>query len=178
MNERLILLKHRMKAGEHWTLRQAQPIDLLPECENEGLSWPRRVARLVHRQCEAECVVIEPEEKIVFTRTVPGVPPIYSPEDWSRSDCRTDFARARTGKQHLCGLGPAAVSRATWTPESGGNYACPNGRRLMCGRFPRQRHRNHRCRAGISRPLCKTGWFAWQTGNSFHSRIRSCSPGP
>ena len=83
INERLILLKNRMKAGKHWTLRQAQPIDLLSECENEDLSWPRRAARLVRRQCEAERIVIEPEEKIVFTRTVPGVPPIYSPEDWS-----------------------------------------------------------------------------------------------
>ncbi len=83
ISERLILLKNRMKAGKHWTLRQAQPIDLLSECENEDLSWPRRAARLVRRQCEAERIVIEPEEKIVFTRTVPGVPPIYSPEDWS-----------------------------------------------------------------------------------------------
>ncbi|MGA2504973.1 MAG: hypothetical protein ABSG01_12855, partial [Anaerolineales bacterium] len=83
INERLILLKNRMKAGKHWTLRQAQPIDLLSECENEDLSWPRRAARLVRRQCEAERIVIEPEEEIVFTCTVPGVPPIYSPEDWS-----------------------------------------------------------------------------------------------
>jgi hypothetical protein len=82
MNKRVVLLKHRMKAGEHWTLRQAKPIDVLLECEKEGLSWPQRVARLVCRQCEAERVIIEPEEKIVFTRTVPGVPPVFSPEDW------------------------------------------------------------------------------------------------
>jgi len=104
MNERLTLLKHRMKAGEHWTLRQAQPIDLLPECENEGLSWPRRVARLVHKQCEAEGVVIAPEEKIVFTRTVPGVPPIYSPKDWS----------SMTAGRTLHELGPVSNICADW----------------------------------------------------------------
>ncbi len=104
MNERLILLKQRMKAGEHWTLRQAQPIDLLSECENEGLSWPRRAARLVHRQCEAEGVVIAPEEKIVFTRTIPGVPPIYSPKDWS----------SITAGRTLHELGPVSNICADW----------------------------------------------------------------
>ena len=88
MNERLVLLKQRMRAGEHKVLRQAHSIELLPECEDEGLSWPRRVARLVRRQCEAEQVVIAPEEKIVFTRTLPGVPPVYTPEEWSQPDGR------------------------------------------------------------------------------------------
>jgi pyruvate-formate lyase len=104
MNERLILLINRMKAGEHWTLRQAQPIDLLPECEKEGLSWSRRVARLVRRQCEAERVVIGPEEKIVFTRTVPGVPPIYSRNDWS----------SMTAGRILQELGPVSNICADW----------------------------------------------------------------
>src|SRR5512143_3207480 len=82
MNERLLNLKQRVRAGEHRALRQATPIDVLTECEAEGLSWMRRVARLVRRQCEAERVVIDPNERIVFTRTLPAVPPIYSPEDW------------------------------------------------------------------------------------------------
>jgi formate C-acetyltransferase len=104
MNERLIFLRNRMKAGEHWSLRQTQPIKFLPECENEGLSWPRRVARLVRRQCEAESAVIGPEEKIVFTRTVPGVPPIYSPEDWS----------SLTAGRTLHELGPVSNICADW----------------------------------------------------------------
>ena len=60
MNERLILLKNKMRAGEHKALRQVHSIELLPECETEGLSWPRRLARLVRRQCEAEHVIITP----------------------------------------------------------------------------------------------------------------------
>ena len=78
MNDRLTLLKERMRAGQHKTLRQARLVDILPECEVESLSWSRRVARLVHRQCEAEQVVIEPDEMIVFTRTLAGIPPVYS----------------------------------------------------------------------------------------------------
>jgi pyruvate-formate lyase len=83
MNKRLITLKNRVRAGEHHALRQAVPIEILKECETGELSWPRRVACLVRRQCEAERVIIEPDEQITFTRTLPGVPPIYSAEEWA-----------------------------------------------------------------------------------------------
>jgi formate C-acetyltransferase len=104
MNERLVLLKNRMRAGEHKTLRQARSIELLPECQAEGLSWPRRVARLVRRQCEAEQVVILAEEQIVFTRTLPGVPPIYSDEEWA----------SLTAGRTLHELGPVSNICADW----------------------------------------------------------------
>ena len=104
MNERVVLLKNRMRAGEHKALRQAQSIELLPECEAAGLSWPRRVARLVRRQCEAEQVLIAPEEQIVFTRTLPGVPPVYSVEEWSRL----------TAGRTLHELGPVSNICADW----------------------------------------------------------------
>ncbi len=104
MNERLEFLKNRMRAGDHKGLRQKLSIELLPECEAEGLSWPRRVARLVHRQCEAEQVVIDPEEKIVFTRTLPGVPPVYSQQEWSQL----------TAGRTLHELGPVSNICADW----------------------------------------------------------------
>jgi pyruvate-formate lyase len=84
MNERLLALKERVRSGAHHALRQASPIEILAGCEDAQLSWPRRVARLVRCQCEAERVIIEPDEHIVFTRTSPAVPPIYSPEQWER----------------------------------------------------------------------------------------------
>ncbi len=85
MNERIEELKRRMRAGEHKQYRKTTPITVLDECEAEGLSWPQRVARLTRRQCEAETVVIEPDEQIVFTRTLPAaVPPIYTPEEWAQ----------------------------------------------------------------------------------------------
>ncbi len=104
MNERLVLLKQQMREGEHKALRQKDLVGLLPECEEEGLSWPRRIARLVRRQCEAEQVVIGPDEKIVFTRTVPGVPPVYSAEDWRRL----------TDGKTLHELGPISNICADW----------------------------------------------------------------
>ncbi len=104
MNERLALLKQHMRAGDHKSLRQAHPIDLLQECEAENLPWPRRVSRLVHRQCEAEQVVIEPQEQIVFTRTLPGVPALYSVQDWSRL----------TAGRTLHELGPVSNLCADW----------------------------------------------------------------
>ncbi len=84
MNNRLEFMKKRIRAGEHRSVRQPLPIDVLKECEAENLSWPRRVARLIRRQCEIEQVVIAPDEQIVFTRTLPSVPPIYCSEDWTR----------------------------------------------------------------------------------------------
>ena len=104
MNERLILLKNKMRAGEHKALRQVHSIELLPECETEGLSWPRRLARLVRRQCEAEHVIITPEEQIVFTRTLPGVPPVYTDEEWA----------SLTAGRTLHELGPVSNICADW----------------------------------------------------------------
>lgn len=86
MNLRLEELKRRVRQGEHRGLRKSEPIDILEECEAEGLSWMRRAARLTVRQCEAEMPVIASDEQIVFTRTLPAViPPIYSKEDWDRN---------------------------------------------------------------------------------------------
>ncbi len=104
MNERLTMLKNRIRVGEHHSQRQDIPIEVLTECETGQLSWPRRVARLVRRQCEAEHVIIEPDERIVFTRTLPSVPPIYSPEKW---------AQLTTGRT-LHELGPVSNICADW----------------------------------------------------------------
>ncbi len=105
MNERLESMKRRVRAGEHRSTRQTTPIDVLKECEAESFSWPRRVARLVRRQCEAEQVVIGPDERIAFTRTLPDVPAIFSPEDW---------ARLTTGRT-LHELGPISNVCAEWS---------------------------------------------------------------
>ena len=105
MNERLERMKRRVRAHEHRSLRQSAPIDILAECEAENLSWPRRVARLVQRQCEAEQVVIDPDEQIVFTRTLPAaVPPVYSSEDWDKL----------TAGRTLHELGPVSNICADW----------------------------------------------------------------
>ena len=62
------------------------------------------MARLTRRQCETERPVILPDERIVFTRTVPAVPPIYALEDWAA------LTRGRT----LHELGPISNICADW----------------------------------------------------------------
>jgi formate C-acetyltransferase len=81
MNERLEGLRARTREGHFRQYRQCGGPDLVAECDHEQLSWPRRMARLTRRMCEAEIVVIEPDERIVFTRTLRAVPPIHSPAD-------------------------------------------------------------------------------------------------
>jgi pyruvate-formate lyase len=81
MNERVAGLRTRTREHHFARYRQAGSPDLITECDREGLSWMRRRARLTRRMCEAEHVVIEPDERIVFTRTLPQVPPVYSVED-------------------------------------------------------------------------------------------------
>jgi pyruvate-formate lyase len=105
MNERLAAMKRRVREGEHHSLRQSRSIEVLAECEREGLSWSRRVSRLVRRQCEAEQVVIGEDERIVFTRTLPGIPPVYSPEEWARL----------TEGHTLHELGPVSNICADWS---------------------------------------------------------------
>ena len=104
MNERLTLMRQRIRAGEHKTLRQLQPVNLLEECQAENLSWPRRIARLVRKQCEAEQVVIGEDEKILFTRSLPCIPPVYSQAEWS------NLTAGRT----LHELGPVSNICADW----------------------------------------------------------------
>lgn len=103
-SERLDHQKRRVRDLEHKCFRIPTAPDVLKECEREGLSWVRRTARLVHRMCEAEAPIIHPDERIVFTRTVPAVPPIYSPEDWQRI----------TAGQTLHELGPISNICANW----------------------------------------------------------------
>ena len=104
MNERLEKLEQRVRDGEHKRLRQIAPPNILAECERENLSWVQRNARLTRRMCEAERVVIEPDERIVFTRTLPSVPNVYSPEDWTRL----------TANHTLHELGPISNICADW----------------------------------------------------------------
>lgn len=81
MNERLTGLRTRTRAGHFSQYRQSASPDLIAECDREGLSWPMRMARLTRRMCESERVVVEPDERIVFTRTLPTVPAVYATED-------------------------------------------------------------------------------------------------
>jgi formate C-acetyltransferase len=84
MNQRLEAMRQRVRDRLHAECRQAEAPDVLGECESLGLSWTQRAARLTLRMCEAERPVIEASQQILFTRTLPKIPPIYSAADWQR----------------------------------------------------------------------------------------------
>ena len=104
MNQRLQEMKRRVRDGEHKRHRNQPLPDVLAECERLDLSWERRAALLTRRMCEAEAPVIESDETIVFTRTVPAVPRIFSADDWA----------ALTQDRTLHELGPISNICADW----------------------------------------------------------------
>jgi len=103
---RLDRMKSRVRDGEHKRFRTDTVPEVLSECDREGLSWPRRAARLIGRICEAEGQhpVIESDDRIVFLRTIRTVPPIYEPQTWSQ------LTKDRT----LHELGPISNICADW----------------------------------------------------------------
>ena len=79
MKQRLVELRERTRDGYFARYRQATSPELIEECDAEGLSWTARRARLTRRLCEAEQVVVEPGERIAFTRTLQRIPDVFSP---------------------------------------------------------------------------------------------------
>jgi len=85
VNDRLEELKRKVKAGNQKRFRKSEALNLLPAMESENLTWMKRVSRLTIRQCEAETPIIEDDEQIVFTRTLPAsIPELHAPEEWER----------------------------------------------------------------------------------------------
>jgi formate C-acetyltransferase len=103
---RLDRMKSRLRNGEHKRFRRDVVLDAASECDREGLSWPRRAARLIRRMCEAEGQhpVIESDDRIVFLRTIRKVPPVYDAATWDR------LTKDRT----LHELGPISNICADW----------------------------------------------------------------
>ena len=91
LTKRLEEMRQRVRAGEHHRFRQSLSPDVLRECETKNLSWMRRVALLTSRMCEAETPIIEPDERIIFTRTVPELAPIFSREQRKKISTEKDL---------------------------------------------------------------------------------------
>jgi len=104
LSPRLAAMKQRIRAGEQRRLRDTQIVEVQPECDAEGLSWMRRAARQTSRMCAAQTVVIEPDERIVFTRTVCKVAPLFTEEK----------LRVLTSGVTLHELGPISNICADW----------------------------------------------------------------
>jgi len=78
MNERLNNLRSRVFNKEYKQYRQSPMPDLSAELDIPHLSWMELSSKITQKMCELEQAVILPDERIVFTRTVPSVVPFYS----------------------------------------------------------------------------------------------------
>ncbi len=104
MNQRIQTLREQVRNREQASLRTAPIPDVLAECEARNLNWMQRSTLLTCRMCESERPVILPEERIVFTRTIPVVPSIFS--DLELATLTRDFT--------LHELGPISNICADW----------------------------------------------------------------
>jgi formate C-acetyltransferase len=114
LNRRLDELRQSIRRGDQRHYRQPASPNLLAECQQAELTWPRRAARLVSRMCEAEQPVILPGERILFTRTLPYVAPIYSDQEWQ---ILTQHRRLHEMGpiSNICGLGHGHLTGSAWT---------------------------------------------------------------
>jgi pyruvate-formate lyase len=80
MNERLNNLRSRVFNKEYKQYRQSPMPDLPAELELTHLSLMEFSSRITQKMCELEQAVILPDERIVFTRTVPSVVSFYTEE--------------------------------------------------------------------------------------------------
>ena len=104
LSPRLASMKARIRAGEHHRHRGTEGVDLRTEADAGHFSWAQRAARLTRRMCEAQTVVIDPDERIVFTRTVEKVPALYAEAE----------LRTLTAGRTMHELGPISNICADW----------------------------------------------------------------
>lgn len=88
---------------KHHALRRPSGMDLAAGYAAAGLSPHERVTRRFELMCKAETPVILPGEKIVFTRTLSDIPPVFTDEEngklcidvenWSVNNMCPDYAR-------------------------------------------------------------------------------------
>jgi pyruvate-formate lyase len=83
MNERLNELRLRTRERDFVKYHSGRTPDTSAVFDSMNLSWVQRVSRLTALMCEAQDVVIEPGEQIVFTQTVAPVSDVHSAEDWA-----------------------------------------------------------------------------------------------
>ncbi|MFH1614060.1 MAG: pyruvate formate lyase family protein [Planctomycetota bacterium] len=84
MNERLNTLRDRVRRRDYKKYRLEKPPVFIAEFNGKNLSWPKRISRLTRRTCQAQKVVIEPEQRIVFIQTAPLVGDVYTSQDWRK----------------------------------------------------------------------------------------------
>ncbi len=83
MNQRLENLRNKVRNREYKKYHLQAAPNFVEEFDKEKLTWTQRMARLAVRMCQLQKVVIEPDERIVFTQTVPPDSTIYTDEEFT-----------------------------------------------------------------------------------------------
>ncbi len=82
MTERIRALREYILSRRHHALRRDVPVDSFPY-RDPSMSAAKRMAMRFETFLAAEQPVILPGEKIVFTRTLPEIPHIWSEAEWA-----------------------------------------------------------------------------------------------
>ncbi len=82
MTERIRALREYILSRRHHALRRDVPVDPFPY-RDPSMTPARRMAVRMKTFLEAEQPVLLPGEKIVFTRTLPEIPHIWSEAEWA-----------------------------------------------------------------------------------------------
>ena len=93
MIQRLEAMRERVRIGSTPPTAGRTARTCLGRVRVAGVVLACGAARLTRRMCEAEQPRIDADQQIVFTRTVPRIPPIYSSADAARLTAGPDGPR-------------------------------------------------------------------------------------
>lgn len=88
MNDRIQRMLAYIQSKKHHSFRQSVRLNIATEFRERGLSHMERAVERVIRVLEAEKPVILPDERILFTRTICEIPPIYTQEEWEETQTK------------------------------------------------------------------------------------------
>ena len=82
MNERLSALREKCLRRDFKQYRQDLVLDLAEDFSAKGYSMQKRSAERFIAMLNAEKPVVFPDERIAITRTIKGVPSVYTEQEW------------------------------------------------------------------------------------------------
>ncbi|MCE5301671.1 MAG: hypothetical protein LLF97_01020 [Planctomycetaceae bacterium] len=82
LHDRIQAMRRRVRDRGYKVFRNSPPPCIVEEGRRRGLSLMRRASLLTRRMCECEQPLIFPDERIVFTRTIGPIPPLFDPDEF------------------------------------------------------------------------------------------------
>lgn len=79
LSDRIQAMRRRVRDRGYKVFRNGPSPCIVEEGRRRGLSLMRRASLLTRRMCESEQPLVFPDERIVFTRTIATIPPLFEP---------------------------------------------------------------------------------------------------